>query len=551
MADSSRHLAFRGMSATGVCGRLGDVVPLQILGGRYRLDEVLGVGGMSVVYKATDEVLGRAVAVKILAGDFAFDPDARAAVLAEAQAVARLSHPNICNVFDYGESVQADGHMVPYVVMELLDGVSLGHRLEVGPLGPQEALKVASEVAVGLAAAHALGIVHRDVKPGNVMLTSTGAKVFDFGIAAIAGAPDEAGPDGRILATPSYVAPERLRGGTVLPASDMFGWGVLLFRLITGKLPWPSWATHADRQSAAAPFPVLPGVPATVGDLYLSCLSDDPEDRPTAAAAAAVLSVALTVRTPQPSDVMPEGGVPEDITESVSLGAMADADRRRRRRRAVVLAALLVAVLAAGVYAFSNLTDDAVGGASPPSPTSSPVGEGVAGSVAPGDPNALPTDALPGDVPVVPEPGPEVVVQGVPAPVVTTTGPGAGNPPVVGPATSYNTKGGSVDVVCDTYGPRPTNVVANPGYYPNQLSLIFAAFVFFTKPADGADPSITYRLTITCSGGVPKVTVASYIGDATRDARPGEPVSKPSVRHFRLRTIARVARRLVLRPRSS
>ena len=178
----------------GGLGRLGDVPPMQILDGRYRLDEVLGVGGMSVVWKATDDVLGRAVAVKILAGDFAFDPDARAAVLAEAQAVAQLSHPNICNVFDYGESLQADGHMVPYVVMELLTGPSLADRLEEGPLAPQEALKVAAEVAAGLAAAHAHGVVHRDVKPGNVILTSSGAKVFDFGIAAIAGAPDVAGP---------------------------------------------------------------------------------------------------------------------------------------------------------------------------------------------------------------------------------------------------------------------------------------------------------------------------------------------------------------------
>ena len=274
--------------------------------------------------------------------------------MAEAQAVARLSHPNICNVFDYGESLQADGNTVPYVVMELLTGPSLADRLEAGPLAPQDALKIAAEVAAALAAAHAYGVVHRDIKSGNVILTSTGAKVIDFGIAAIAGAPDVAGPDGRILATLSYVAPERFRGGTVLPASDVFSWGVLLFRLLTGKLPWPSWATFEDRLSAAAPLPAFPGIPAKLGDLYQSCLAEDPDDRPTAAAAAAVVQVALSVRTPQPSDVVPRGGLPGDDTESVSLGAMADADRRRRRRRAVVLAALLVAVLAAGAFAFSD-----------------------------------------------------------------------------------------------------------------------------------------------------------------------------------------------------
>jgi hypothetical protein len=97
---------------------------------------------------------------------------------------------------------------------------------------------------------------------------------------------------------------------------------------------------------------------------------------------------------------------------------------------------------------------------------------------------------------------------------VTVTVAAGGNPPVIGPAASFSTNGGSVVVVCDTYGPRVTRVVAKPGYYPNQASLIFATFVFFTKPANGANPSITYRLTITCpSSGVPKVTEASYIGD--------------------------------------
>src|SRR5262249_50277620 len=158
---------------------------------------VLGVGGMSVVWKATDDVLRRPVAVKILAGDFTFDLG-RVAVLSEAQAIAQLSHPNICNVFDYGESLEADGRMVPYIVMELLTGPSLADRLQDGPVPPREALKIAAEVAAGLAAAHTHGVVHRDVKPGNVILTSGGAKVIDFGIAASAGAPDVR-PDGTIV----------------------------------------------------------------------------------------------------------------------------------------------------------------------------------------------------------------------------------------------------------------------------------------------------------------------------------------------------------------
>jgi serine/threonine-protein kinase len=499
---------------------------MQIFGGRYRLDEVLGAGGMSVVWRATDHLLDRAVAVKILAGDLAFEVDS-AAILAEAQAAARLSHPNICTVFDYGESLQADGRVVPYVVMELLSGPSLAERLKGGPLPAQEALRIAAEVAAGLAEAHAHGIVHRDVKPGNVILTSSGAKVIDFGIAATAGAPNMAGPDGAIIATFTCVAPESIWGGIVLPASDMFGWGVLLFRLLTGELPWPPGTTLEDRVSAAAPLPVLPGIPAKIGDLYLSCLADHPDDRPTAAAAAAVLQVALSVRTPRPSDVVPEGGLPDDSTESVSLGAIADADRRRRRRRAVGLAAGLVAVLAAGAFAFSNNAGRDHGVATP-AQTTAPSGKERVGPAPPDDPNPSPSGARPSDVPVVntpgPAPGPEVPVGGVPVPAVTVTVTAGTNPPVVVPATAFNTKGGSVVVVCDTYGPRVTSVLANPGYYPNEISLIFAAFIFFTKPADGADPTITYRLTITCSSSdVPRVTVASYTGDQLVTAAPTSP----------------------------
>ena len=342
--------------------------PLQILGGRYRLDEILGVGGMSVVWRATDDVLGRAVAVKILAGEFAADPAARATVLSEAQSVARLSHPNICNVFDYGESLQADGQVVPYVVMELLTGPSLADRLESGPLPPQEALKVAGEVAAGLAAAHAHDIVHRDVKPGNVILTPSGAKVFDFGIAAVAGAPDEAGPDGRILATLSCVAPERLHGGLVLPASDMFAWGVLLFRLLTGKLPWPSWAGLDDRLSAKSPLPAMAGVPAKVGELYLSCLAEHPDERPTASTAASVLQTAITVRTPQPHEVLPSRRISDDTTASVAIRRAAEerADLSRRRRRAAVLALGLVVLLAAGVVRVRQLRAAAAVARAPP-----------------------------------------------------------------------------------------------------------------------------------------------------------------------------------------
>src|SRR6185369_7086426 len=192
----SMRVAVRGMPVGCGCGKLGDVPGVQILGGRYRLEEPIGLGGMSMVWRATDEVLRRPVAVKILARDYAYDL-ARAAVLTEAQAVAQLSHSNICNVFDYGENLQPDGKTVPYIVMELLTGPSLQDRLKDGPLPPAEALKIAAEVAAGLGAAHEQGVVHRDIKTGNVIITASGAKVIDFGIAASTGSSDVE-PDGSI-----------------------------------------------------------------------------------------------------------------------------------------------------------------------------------------------------------------------------------------------------------------------------------------------------------------------------------------------------------------
>lgn len=492
------------------------VLPLQILGGRYRLDEVLGVGGMSVVWRATDDVLGRRVAVKILAGEFAADPEARAAVLSEAQAVARLSHPNICNVFDYGESLQADGQTVPYVVMELLSGPSLSDRLESGPLPPHEALRVAAEVAAGLAAAHAHGIVHRDVKPGNVILTESGAKVFDFGIAALAGAPDEAGPDGRILATISCVAPERLHGGIVLPASDMFAWGVLLFRLLTGRLPWPTWTSLADRLASLAPLPAIDGVPAKIGELYLSCLAREPEARPSANSAAAVLQLALAVRTPRSADVLPPGGVPEDITDSIDLRRLAETERRRRHRRVLALAGGLAAVVAAGAIALAS--------GNAPSDPSAPNSAGPSGAVATGAapstaaaeptdsetqdpfPDGAPTQAVPGaaEVIVPPDPGPPEPT-GAPSTAPEPTG-------------SFSSPGGRVVAVCRPLGAFPTLTEATPGYViVGPIPDLQGGFwIFFTKAPDGDDPRVTYRLAISCEDdGEPSARLATIFGDET------------------------------------
>ncbi|TCC00384.1 serine/threonine protein kinase [Micromonospora zingiberis] len=295
---------------------------------RYVVRDRIGLGGMSEVWRADDEVLGRPVAVKVLAATFAADPDLRATIRREARAAARLAHPHVTQVYDYGEAT-LDGAIVPYLVMELVDGRNLADRLGDGPLPWPAALRMAAQVAAALAAAHRIGVVHRDIKPGNVMLTETGAKVLDFGIAALAG-PRSAGT-GRaaaepMMGTPAYTAPERLQAAAPNPASDVYALGVLLYRTLTGDVPLPvrSWedalVVHANRR----PVPPLrvPGLPAGVAELVLACLDPDPARRPTAGQLAARLRAGATGPVGPATAMLPiisgPAGTDQDMVTSVT-----------------------------------------------------------------------------------------------------------------------------------------------------------------------------------------------------------------------------------------
>jgi eukaryotic-like serine/threonine-protein kinase len=346
----------------GAAGRKG----AQLLGERYRLVEQLGAGGMSVVWRGYDEVLGRQVAIKVLASRLASDKAFRHRIRIEAQAAARLCHPNITNVYDYGESEQV-GLTVPYVVMELVDGGPLSSRLGRGGQLPwREAVTIGAEVASALATAHARGVVHRDVTPGNVMLTPTGVKVVDFGISALVGE-SEKGADGALLGTPAYLAPERLDNGQVSPATDVYAVGLLLYRMLTGRLPWQASTTtqmlRAHMYNDPDPMPPVVGLPDEVEELVRRCLAKRPEDRPVttevartlaeAAGIAAIVPVSPVLGQFDPAlvenagtTILPWSTATDALPFSAIRTRTRKAAARRRKVEAGVAAAGLVAVTA-------------------------------------------------------------------------------------------------------------------------------------------------------------------------------------------------------------
>jgi serine/threonine-protein kinase len=234
---------------------------------------------MGLVVRATDQVLGRDVAVKLLADNLAADPDARERFLREARAAARIVDPHVVGVYDVGDEAGR-----PYIVMELVDGPSLADLLRVrGRLDPDEVAQAAVDALTGLSRAHDVGLLHRDVKPGNLLRTPDGTvKVTDFGVAKAADAPGLTGA-GLVIGTRSYLAPERRRGLPATPATDLYALGVTLTQLLMGQ--WPDPATMPE---------VKDHTPAGLRRVLPSLLAHDPQDRPASAAEA------LTIITGRP-----------------------------------------------------------------------------------------------------------------------------------------------------------------------------------------------------------------------------------------------------------
>lgn len=258
----------------------------RVLNDRYEMGSPLGKGGMAHVYRGTDRVLDRTVAIKVLSGKYAGDERFVARFRREAQAAAGLNHANIVGVYDTGDEGQ-----MHYIVMEYVEGETLADVLRREErLEPERAAAVAAEVATALRAAHEKGLVHRDVKPGNVMIDREGrVKVVDFGIARAA-ADDTLTQTGLVLGTASYLSPEQAQGLPVDARSDVYSLGCVLYQMLTGRAPFDgdtpvSIAYKHVNETARRPRELDPTIPAHLDEAVMRAMEKDPDDRfPTAEA---------------------------------------------------------------------------------------------------------------------------------------------------------------------------------------------------------------------------------------------------------------------------
>ncbi|MCU1371890.1 MAG: protein kinase family protein with domain [Ilumatobacteraceae bacterium] len=339
-----------------------------VLNGRYELHRRVGRGGMAEVYLARDRLLDRLVAIKILFPEFATDPSFVARFRREAQAAANLNHPNIVGVYDWGKE-----RGTYYIVMEYVDGQTVSEILRnEGPIEPKRAAGIAADVAAALGFAHRKGVVHRDVKPGNVLITKTGeVKVADFGIARAMTASSEENltQTGSVMGTATYFSPEQAQGKPVDARSDLYSLGVVLYEMASGKPPF-----SADSPVAIAykhvqePIPSLaekvPGIPSDYEAITLRALAKDPDDRYADGAAmradllrfregkpiAGASPVPGPARPPAPPT--PPAGNPTVAVPPPEVVAAAPAKKRTGWFFVIIL--LLMVVLAGLLFAFGQ-----------------------------------------------------------------------------------------------------------------------------------------------------------------------------------------------------
>jgi len=315
-----------------------------VLGERYRLDGQIGRGGYSEVWHATDTVLSRPVAVKLLHPGYAQQPHVLARFQAEAQHAGSLTHENVARIYDYGDP--ADGQP-PFLVMELVDGPSLEEVLATGgALDARRAMNVVAQAAAGLAAAHAVGLIHRDIKPANLLLARDGlVKVTDFGIAhAVGSVPVTA--TGEVLGTPGYIAPERVGGAQATPSSDLYALGIVGYECLAGMPPFRGTPLQVALAHRDQPLPALPpDIPPGAVELVMRLTAKDPQYRPASAADVAATAARLrddlaaaAVPHFSPADPATPSAVaapPAPSSASADSGAAADQPKAGPPRRLI------------------------------------------------------------------------------------------------------------------------------------------------------------------------------------------------------------------------
>ncbi|SHN88027.1 serine/threonine protein kinase [Geodermatophilus obscurus] len=333
----------------------------QVLGERYEIGGVLGRGGMAEVHLGRDLRLGREVAVKVLRSDLARDPSFQVRFRREAQAAASLNHPAIVAVYDTGEDRSSSG-ATPYIVMEYVEGETLRDVLRrEGVLSPQRAMDFAADICAALDFSHRNGIVHRDVKPGNVMVTPEGTvKVMDFGIArAVSDSAATMTSTAAVIGTAQYLSPEQARGESVDARSDVYSVGCLLYELVTGAPPFTgdspvSVAYQHVREDPRLPSSVNPAIPPELDAILLKALSKNPANRYQSAAE--MRNDLLRAMAGQPVEATPVMG---DAEKTAIIGAPPggygdgdwddeDDDAARKRRRNRIIAAVIAGVLVLG-----------------------------------------------------------------------------------------------------------------------------------------------------------------------------------------------------------
>jgi serine/threonine protein kinase len=344
---------------------------LTVVGDRYQLGELIGRGGMAEVRRATDPVLGRQVAVKLLRDPA--DENHRSRFLAEATILGGLNHPNVVTLLDAG---LADD--VPYLVMDLIDGPTLADAHRDGAIPPDRVAQIGIELAQALAAAHEVGIVHRDVKPSNVLIgRDRRAYLSDFGIARLVGAMDHHTRTGETIGSPAYLAPEQVSGGPATPAIDIYSLGLVLLECLTGQRAY----TGTPVEAALARLRTAPIIPVSLGPTWCALLESmtrlDPTQRPTASHVVARLDDISRPGLDDPLDSTAALAIVDDpATKVMLLPASRTTTATPGRRRRLVLAALVAAaILLLGLAvdaSWSHLTQNETPTVAPPRPTGTP-----------------------------------------------------------------------------------------------------------------------------------------------------------------------------------